>query len=168
VVTLRTHREDDIAVLVELARRAWRDVEASIDAVLGQPLDRLVTPSWARHHDVVVREACASPETTVVVAEAEAGHLVGFVSFAIHPPSDGMSAYGEIGALAVDPDARSRGVGRQLLDHAVDRLGAGGAPVIMVETGGDEGHAPARRLYESAGFRRLPTAQYWLAPPPAH
>ena len=73
-----------------------------------------------------------------------------------------MSTYGEVTVIAVDPDHRGLGIGRRLLDHAVAALRAAGAPVIMVATGGDEGHAPARALYETAGFRRLSLAQYWL------
>lgn len=33
--------------------------------------------------------------------------------------------------------------------------------VAMVETGGDEGHAPPRELYEQAGFTQLPLARYF-------
>jgi hypothetical protein len=33
--------------------------------------------------------------------------------------------------------------------------------VAMVETGGDAGHAPARRVYEQAGFRLLPISRYF-------
>jgi hypothetical protein len=33
--------------------------------------------------------------------------------------------------------------------------------VAMVETGGDPGHAPARRTYEKAGFGLFPTARYF-------
>jgi hypothetical protein len=32
---------------------------------------------------------------------------------------------------------------------------------VMVETGGDPGHAPARRTYESAGSRLFPIARYF-------
>lgn len=162
MVRLRAQRAADITPLIALARRAWRDVEASIDAVLGSPLDRLATPSWAAHHDAMVRGVCAAPNTTVVVAEDSRGGIAGFVAHTVHPPSDGMSAYGEIVVIAVDPHARTRGVGRALLDRAIADLRGRGAPVIMVETGGDEGHTPARALYESAGFTRLPIAQYWL------
>jgi hypothetical protein len=35
---------------------------------------------------------------------------------------------------------------------------------VMVETGGDPGHAPARRTYESAGFRPFPVARYFKRP----
>ena len=163
MVRLRPQRDDDVEALVALAKRAWEDVEASIDAILGSPLDRLVTPSWAAHHEAVVREACAAEATTVVVAEAGRGELAGFAAHRVHPPSDGMSAYGEISVIAVDPGARNRGVGRALLGRAVADLRDRAVPVIMVETGGDDGHSPARALYEAAGFTRLPLAQYWLA-----
>jgi hypothetical protein len=35
--------------------------------------------------------------------------------------------------------------------------------VAMVETGGDPGHAPARRTYEKAGFSLVPVARYFKA-----
>ena len=162
MVRLRAQRDADVETLVALAERAWQDVEASVDAILGSPLDRLATPSWAAHHEAVVREACDSEDTTVVVAEDGQGTLVGFVAHRVHPPSDGMSTYGEVVVIAVDPGARNLGVGRVLLDRAVADLRRCEVPVIMVETGGDEGHTPARALYESAGFTRLPIAQYWL------
>jgi hypothetical protein len=33
----------------------------------------------------------------------------------------------------------------------------------MVETGGDPGHAPARRTYEKAGYTLMPIARYFKA-----
>jgi RimJ/RimL family protein N-acetyltransferase len=33
--------------------------------------------------------------------------------------------------------------------------------VAMVKTGGDPGHAPARRVYEKAGYTFLPIARYF-------
>ena len=162
MVRLRAQRDADVEALIALAQRAWKDVEASVDAMLGSPLDRLATPSWAAHHEAVVREVCDAKETTVVVAEDGQGALVGFVAHRVHQPSDGMSTYGEVVVIAVDPGARNRGIGRALLDRAVADLRDRKVPVIMVETGGDEGHSLARALYESAGFTRLPLAQYWL------
>ena len=164
MTSLRSFDPIDLPALISLAQRAWADVEESIDAVLGSPLDRLLTPSWAAHHEIVVRNECASAQSSVVVAEDAGGQIVGFVAFTVHPKTPGMSEYGEITLIAVDPLARRAGVGRRLLDHAVEQLEAAEAPVIMVSTGGDEGHAPARSLYEAAGFRLLPIAQYWLVP----
>ena len=33
----------------------------------------------------------------------------------------------------------------------------------MIGTGGDPGHAAARRLYERAGYEKLPIARYFKA-----
>ncbi len=33
----------------------------------------------------------------------------------------------------------------------------------MVDTGGDEGHYPARHVYEKADYVRLPVARYFKA-----
>lgn len=161
MVRLRALQEPDVAVLVKLAQRSWKDVEASVDATLGSPLDRLATPSWDDHHEAVVREACGSPDASVVVAEDD-GTIVGFVASHVHAASAGMSRYGEVTVIAVAPECRGRGIGRALLEHAVQELRDTGVPVIMLQTGADQGHAPARALYTAVGFRRLPTAQYWL------
>ena len=56
---------------------------------------------------------------------------------------------------------RLGGVGLKLSEHALERFEALGLTVAVVETGGDPGHAPARGLYERAGFRLLPVARYF-------
>jgi hypothetical protein len=35
--------------------------------------------------------------------------------------------------------------------------------VAMIGTGGDRGHAPARRVYEKADYRLIPLARYFKA-----
>jgi len=35
--------------------------------------------------------------------------------------------------------------------------------VAMIETGGDPGHAPARRVYERAGYTALPAVRFFTA-----
>jgi ribosomal protein S18 acetylase RimI-like enzyme len=69
--------------------------------------------------------------------------------------------------LAVDPAAQRRGIGRALTDQATHWLRAQGMRVAIVETGGDAGHAPARRVYEQAGFRVLPISRYFRKLPPS-
>ena len=65
--------------------------------------------------------------------------------------------------LAVDPGAQDRGVGTALTEFATDWLRSSGMRVAMVGTGGDPGHAPARRVYEKAGYTLLPLARYFRA-----
>jgi ribosomal protein S18 acetylase RimI-like enzyme len=72
---------------------------------------------------------------------------------------------GEIYMLAVDPDYQQRGIGHALVSFAVDRITELGIPLAEIGTGGDPGHAPARRLYERAGFTPVPLVRYFKALP---
>lgn len=63
-------------------------------------------------------------------------------------------AEAEIRALAVAPHAQGAGVGRALLQAIIERAKASGVRHLVLLTHCDM-HA-ARRLYERAGFRRLP------------
>jgi ribosomal protein S18 acetylase RimI-like enzyme len=86
----------------------------------------------------------------VWVAELD-GEVVGFVAY----------AHGEVTYLYVHPDAQKRGVGRALLRHALahaDDFGAEGVVTVTVLDGN-----PARRLYESEGFRLVETRTGRLA-----
>ena len=86
------------------------------------------------------------------------GENVGFVSTGVFDPERNM---GEISMLAVNPDHQTCGIGTALTEFALDRLKDAGMSVAMVETGGDPGHAPARRTYERSGFTLLPIARYF-------
>jgi len=50
---------------------------------------------------------------------------------------------------------------REVLADAVAALG--GLRVGMIGTGGDPGHAPARRVYEKADYTLIPMARYFKA-----
>ena len=60
---------------------------------------------------------------------------------------------GYLQRLAVDPDAQRMGIGRQLVDDAVEWLMRRGSSRALVNTGVDN-HA-AIRMYERASFGRL-------------
>ena len=86
-----------------------------------------------------------------------AGSTVGFVAVKLH--SD--SSMGEIYMVAVDPDFQGHGIGSTLIEFALSWMKDAGMSIAMVETGGDPGHAPARRTYEKLGFGLLPIARYF-------
>jgi hypothetical protein len=46
---------------------------------------------------------------------------------------------------------------------ATDWIRQAGLPVAMIDTGGDDGHAPARRVYERAGYTPMPIVRYFKA-----
>ena len=88
----------------------------------------------------------------------EEGKLLGWVGVRRH---DGDSL-GEIYILAVEPGEQLKGVARALIHHAEDTLRSAGLELVMVQTEGDAGHAPARACYENAGFETWPVARYFL------
>jgi hypothetical protein len=76
------------------------------------------------------------------------------VAVEIYDPERSM---GEISLLAVDYQG---GIGIALSEFALEGPKDAGVTVTMVETGGEPGHAAARRTYEKAGYVILPIARY--------
>ena len=62
--------------------------------------------------------------------------------------------YGEVKRMYVRPEFRGLGLGRLLLDHLADHAKKHGIEILRLETGIHQ-HA-AIRLYEQAGFQRIP------------
>lgn len=113
-------------------------------------------PDWRQSQREAVRAACTSDEMEVWVA-LENEMPVGFVAVKYHR-EDRM---GEIYMIAVDPDHQRHGTGSALTEFALGRMQEAGMSVAMVETGGDPGHAPARKTYQKLGFGLLPIARYF-------
>ncbi|MFB6128717.1 MAG: ribosomal protein S18-alanine N-acetyltransferase [Halorhabdus sp.] len=77
-----------------------------------------------------------------------AGSVIGYV-VADAAPGHGQPL-GHVKDLAVHPDRRNAGVGRQLLQRAILALGASGLTTVKLEV--RESNAAARHLYRSEGF----------------
>ena len=103
-----------------------------------------------------VESVCADEDIHVWVA-SEGSQTLGFVALKLHAEE----RMGEIYMIAVDPDFQRRGIAIALTNHSLAWFKQAGMTTVMVETGGDPGHAPARHTYESAGFRLLPIARYF-------
>ena len=154
---VRPLEDRDVKAVVDLSLRAWAPVFASLERVLGSGIFGKLNPEgWRKSQQRAVKDVCAAQDKPVWVAEAD-GTVVGFV--AIKP--DHESGEGETYMLAVHPDHQGGGVGTALTEFALDRLEEAGMTVAMVETGGDPGHAAARRTYEKAGYTLLPIARYF-------
>ena len=154
---IRPFDDRDTETVVDLSLRAWASVFASLERVLGSEIFRRLHPDWREDQRRAVEDVCAAKKARVWVAEVGAS-AVGFVAVEIFDPKRSM---GEISMLAVDPDYQGGGIGTALTEFALERLKDAGMKVAMVETGGDPGHATARRTYEKAGFTLLPIARYF-------
>jgi ribosomal protein S18 acetylase RimI-like enzyme len=158
VTAIRACRREDHNEIVQLSLRAWAPVFASIGEVLGDELHTLLHGAdWREHQARDVRAALEDDANRVWVAE-DGRRVIGFVVARV---ADDARLLGEVHMVAVDPEAQRRGVGRSLTEHAAGWLRAQGMRVAVIGTGGDPGHAPARRLYEGLGYRLFPSAQYF-------
>ncbi len=155
---IRECQPGDEEPIVALSLRAWAPVFASLEQALGREIAARLHGDWRKYQANAVRDILADRAVRTWVAEGEQG-VVAFVAATLHHER----LIGEITMLAVDPEAQDHGVGTGLTEFATGWLRDAGMRVAMVETGGDPGHAPARRVYEKAGYRPLPVARYFQA-----
>jgi ribosomal protein S18 acetylase RimI-like enzyme len=154
--TIRPVTPADLAAVVEFSLRAWAPVFESFRTVLGERIYQALYPDWPTTQARAVEAVCQDDTADVWVAEQH-GRPVGYVAVRIH--SDDRP--GEIDMLAVDPLVQRQGIGTALTSFAVQRLRDAGVGLAVVATGGDPGHAPARRVYEKSGFVGLPLVRYY-------
>lgn len=146
-----------LEAVIRLSLRAWEPVFVSIESVIKPDVRREFYPQgWRVSQRQAVEDVCAADEADVWVAIEDA-EAVGFVAVKIHS----ASKMGEIYMIAVEPNFQGRGIAAALTNFALDWMKDAGMSLAMVETGGDSGHAPARRLYEKTGFDLLPIARYF-------
>lgn len=127
----------------------WTDLPelASLEAELF-PDDAWAQETWWA-------ELAARPRRSYVVA-VQHGRVIGYA---------GVDLGGEVAdvmTMAVAPAARGSGLGRRLLDELVDRAEADHAAHLMLEVREDNG--PARKLYETKGFKLLTVRRRYYQP----
>jgi ribosomal protein S18 acetylase RimI-like enzyme len=94
-----------------------------------------------------VRQLIAGGETTVLLAGAGPDGLA-VLRFRLAIWSEGLECY--LAELYVVPSMRGQGLGRALMEAAIEVARADGADDVFVGTSEDD--VAARRLYESVGF----------------
>lgn len=135
---IEAYRAEHKAQIVDLSLRAWEPVFTALrPAVQSFVYDAFFPERWAKR------------QTYDVVQILE------------HEPSMVWVASGGDDVMAVDPMHHRQGIAKALLEFSADLMRREGMKMVMVETGGDPGHAPARATYESAGFERWPVARYF-------
>ena len=128
-VFIRPARRDEHAMLESLQRRASLNNPGDRDALLANP-DAIALPLEQ------ITAGC------VFVAE-RGGVVAGFT--AVVPRPDGAA---ELDALFVEPHLWNQGIGRRLVEHAVDVARVRAASVLHVV-----GNPHAEGFYVSCGFR---------------
>ena len=147
-LVIRPVKSDEISRLQEIRQAAFAPVFASFRSILG---DEIYELAQAKEDDgqETLFSSMLEPDSDWEVYTAElAGTVVGFLAL-----QNNLDTYiGEIGLNAVDPDYSGKGIGTAMYNFAIARMKEVGMKVAIVATGGDPGHAPARRAYKKAGF----------------
>jgi ribosomal protein S18 acetylase RimI-like enzyme len=155
--SIRPGTHDDIADLVQLSLLAWVPVFQSFKQVLGPNIYSHIYPDWQKQQSEVVAKICQDSEKiSLLVAEVD-GAVTGFLAYSL----DRKELTGEVELLAVHPDYQNQGIGTALNESVLEAMKANGMRLAVVATGGDPGHAPARKSYEKAGYTGLPLVRYY-------
>ncbi len=154
---IRPFSPNDIDDIVALSLLAWEPVFQSFQQVLGPTIYGQLYPDWQTSQKEDVTAVCQNvAKYTTLVAETE-GRVVGFLAYELNQTEQ----TGEVYMLAVHPDYQKRGIGTTLNMLALAEMKERGMKLAVVGTGGDPGHAPARKAYEKVGYTALPIVRYY-------
>lgn len=158
---IRPATPDDAARCGDIAVAAWARVHEVMREMLGEELWAVHAAGWEdRKRNEVQSHITRHPQLAIVTEDLrDEGRIVGFLTFSL----DHDKHIGQIGNNAVDPTCQGRGVGTAQCRRALDIFREAGMRFAMVWTGLDEGHAPARAMYEKAGFDiSTPHVRYFM------
>ncbi|MEX0703403.1 MAG: N-acetyltransferase [Planctomycetales bacterium] len=146
-VRLRPFRSEDLAAIRDITARAFDGV--SIDQGMEREFGPVNGHDWlwrkARHIDDDARRAPAG----IFVAEAAGGRVVGSIT----TWQDAEAGVGYIPNITLDGDWRNLGLGRKMIEFALQHFRDSGLTHARIETlvQNDRG----KHLYESCGFREI-------------
>ena len=143
---IRTFRPDDLPVLKSITVEAFDGV--SIDQGMERVFGPIAGRDWrwrkARHLDDDVR---ADAEGIFVAADQ--GRIVGYIT----TRRDTEAGIGHIPNIAIARESRGQGLGRQLIEHAMNHVRRLGLTHAKIETLVQ--NEVGNHLYTSLGFREV-------------
>ena len=158
-VLIREVQEADLPELQALTVLAFEPIFISFAKILGEKIFPLVYPDWKSLQSNLVETMFRDEKIHLWLAEDE-GKPAGLIAYQLEK---GDEKTAEIEFLVVHPEYQKAGIGTKLNEFALMKMREAGMKLVIVGTGGDESHAPARKAYEKVGFRPLPTVWYAMA-----
>ena len=156
---IRAFREEDLPVLLDIARKAWKPIFDNYKNLLGEELYPMLYPDPEEPYRVKEREIISQAQKVpheILICERN-GKVAGFIFFGMRGKT------GIICNNAKDPDSEERGVAQEMYAAVLEKFRAAGMTVATVSTGLDSAHAPARNAYEKAGFKaRMDKTVYYM------
>lgn len=154
-LSIRPFRDDDLPRLKEITVEAFSGV--SIDQNTHKRFGEINGHDWrwrkARHLD---HDAETDP-AGIFVAEND-GRVIGYITTWI----DREAGIGHIPNLALDAHARGQGLGRKLIEHAMEHFRRQGLPYAKIET--LDQNPVGYHLYTSMGFEEVARQVHFLKP----
>lgn len=142
-MTLRPYQPGDLEAMLRIT------LEGFDGTAIEQHVERLCGVinghDWQWRKARQIEEECAANPAGVFVAE-EDGKVLGYVTTSV----DHEAGKGRIPNVAVDAAAQGHGLGRRLIEHALDYFRAEGLSVAVIET--MTNNAAGQHLYPSCGF----------------
>jgi ribosomal protein S18 acetylase RimI-like enzyme len=86
------------------------------------------------------------------------------LGYAIYGPRDLTDGVFDLYWIAVDPDARCKGVGRALLNACEEVVRTGGGRMLIAETSGTPLYEPTRKFYLATGYQNEATIKDFYTP----
>ena len=146
---IRCAAPSDIPRLLALVRRYW-----DFEGIQGFAALRI---------ELVLQQLLAGAGAPGAVWVAESGEtLVGYLIVVLVMSVEHQGLMGEIDEFFVLPEARSRGVGAQLLAAAEAALAERGCTRLQLQLG--SGNAPGRAFYQRRGYRARAGYELWDKP----
>jgi ribosomal protein S18 acetylase RimI-like enzyme len=156
-IEIRPFREADRPILRDLTVAAFEGV--SIDHNIDLRLGLIAGRSWQwRKARDIDRDIDLFGAEFAVAEDKRSGAVVGFVTM----DCDRESRIGWIHNLVVSAEARGRGLGRRLIEHALAHFRAAGMTIAKIET--LEQNAIGRHLYPSIGFVEIAHQIHYAMP----
>ena len=141
-ILVRPARPEDLDDLVDVALAAWREGYRGVVA-----RDLMPDPAGLRTR---IRERVAERGPPIAVGELDSA-VRGWITFGPSRDLGAAPSVGEIWALNVHPEAWRRGIGRELVVYALERLARDSFAEVSLWTFRDTPHS--RSFYEALGFR---------------
>jgi ribosomal protein S18 acetylase RimI-like enzyme len=145
---IRPYRPVDLPRLQEITAQTFGPV--SIDRNMETLLGAFGEGGWQGRKVAAIADDCRlQPDGVFVAEDPQTAAVVGYVTTRLNA----TSRVGWIPNLAVDPAYQGKGLGRALLEHAIDFFRRSGMQVAKIET--LEQNPIGQSLYPSLGFEAV-------------
>jgi ribosomal protein S18 acetylase RimI-like enzyme len=145
-IHIRCFQPADLPVLRQITVESFRSV--ALEQLLEEKYGRWNERGWKARKADHMDDDCAANPSGVFIAERD-GVILGYITTRV----DRHNSRGRIPNLAVIEEARGLGLGRRLIEHALNYFRAEGMHVAVIETLAT--NEVGQHLYPSCGFEEV-------------